>query len=141
MHRWLIAAAVASVPAFTSGCSASDVSLGTTDAGGAAGDASHGGDATRTDDGASPDTSAADAPAPAPDACLATPVVCATGFHWDPTVCGCAADVCPCPGGTPVGLGCHCGGNLVAACTCAPGLTCFNDSGLPTGDIGGTCVP
>jgi hypothetical protein len=141
MHPWLIAVAAASVLALAGGCSASDVSLGTTDAGGSSGDADNGGDATRADDGGPPDTGAADGPTPSPDACAATPVTCATGFHWDATVCGCTPDICPCPGGTPVGPGCHCGGNIAGACKCAPGLTCFNDAGGPTGDIGGFCVP
>jgi hypothetical protein len=34
----------------------------------------------------------------------------------------------------------HCGGNIANPCTCATGLTCtLGDSGLPFGDVGGTC--
>jgi hypothetical protein len=36
----------------------------------------------------------------------------------------------------------HCGGNTANPCTCAAGLVCTpGDSGLPSGDVGGTCEP
>jgi hypothetical protein len=44
-------------------------------------------------------------------------------------------------GGTCVSQqGGPCGGNIAHPCTCAPGLACrAGDSGLPFGDVGGTC--
>jgi len=40
------------------------------------------------------------------------------------------------------GLGGRCGGNTADPCTCDTGLVCTpGDSGLPFGDVGGTCEP
>jgi hypothetical protein len=48
---------------------------------------------------------------------------------------------CADAGGVCVSLrGGPCGGNIARPCTCAAGLTCKpGDSGLPFGDVGGTC--
>jgi hypothetical protein len=49
-------------------------------------------------------------------------------------VCADDGGACVSPKGGP------CGGNTATPCTCATGLTCTpGDSGLPFGDVGGTC--
>lgn len=85
---------------------------------------------------AAPD-GAADAPIDA-DACPG-PLPCPYPYHYDADACACVGDA----GDACVsGLGGHCGGNTSAPCVCALGLTCRPaDSGLPFGDVGGTCEP
>jgi hypothetical protein len=62
-----------------------------------------------------------------------------TGYQFKPVLHqgACATDA----GGACVSQrGGHCGGNTARPCTCASGLTCTpGDSGLPFGDVGGTC--
>jgi hypothetical protein len=60
---------------------------------------------------------------------------------WDPVLCRCAPTAVDSGGGTCVSpLGGHCGGNTTRPCSCAQGLVCTpGDSGLPFGDVGGTC--
>jgi hypothetical protein len=43
------------------------------------------------------------------------------------------------PGVCLEGAGSQCGGNMTTAKACAGDLTCVSDSGLPVGDVGGTC--
>jgi hypothetical protein len=73
-------------------------------------------------------------------------VLCVVGDVFDPVLCRCVA--ASSEGGGADGGSCvsqqggHCGGNTTRPCTCAPGLACTpGDSGLPFGDVGGTCEP